>query len=103
MADQKIFAVVYHYHVEKASQRDTHRSAHREFLTSLGEAMVAAGAYVAEPDQALLLVRAGSADEVRHLLEPDPFGVHGLIGAVEIHEWSCAVGTHAAALRGEAS
>lgn len=98
---QKIFAVQYHYVPGLADQRDVHRAAHREFLVSLGPAMVAAGAYVDEPAAALLLVAADSAESVRDALEADPFNRQGLIESTEIHEWSCAVGDKAAVIRGD--
>ncbi|MEV4900561.1 YciI family protein [Citricoccus sp. NPDC055426] len=98
---QKIFAVQYHYVPGLADQRDVHRAAHREFLVSLGPAMVAAGAYVDEPAAALLLVKSDSSGAVRDLLDGDPFKHHGLIASTDVNEWSCAVGDRAAAIRGD--
>ncbi|MEO9246753.1 YciI family protein [Citricoccus nitrophenolicus] len=98
---QKIFAVQYHYVPGLSDQRDVHRAAHREFLVSLGPAMVAAGAYVDDPAAALLLVKAEDSGSVRDLLDGDPFRHHGLIATIEVHEWSCAVGDRAAAIRGD--
>lgn len=97
---QKIFAVQYNYVPGLGDQRDVHRAAHREFLGSLGTAMVAAGAYVDDPTAALLLVKSDAAESVRDLLAGDPFQQHGLISSIDVHEWSCAVGDQAAALRG---
>lgn len=98
---QKIFAVQYHYVPGLSDQRDVHRPAHRDFLVALGPAMVAAGAYVDDPTAALLLVQAEDAGAVRDLLDGDPFKHHGLIASTEVHEWSCAVGDRAAAIRGD--
>jgi uncharacterized protein len=98
---QKIFAVQYNYVPGLGAERDEHRAAHREFLTSLGPAMVAAGAYVDDPAAALLLVKSSSAEAVRDLLDGDPFKHQGLIHSTDVHEWSCAVGDRAAAIRGE--
>ncbi|MEW1981948.1 YciI family protein [Citricoccus sp. NPDC079358] len=98
---QKIFAVQYHYVPGLGDQRDVHRAAHRDFLGSLGPAMVAAGAYVDDPTAALLLVKSETGESVRDLLAGDPFQKHGLIASTEVHEWSCAVGDQAAALRGD--
>lgn len=100
---EKIFAVQYNYVTGLGEQRDTHRAAHREFLTSLGPAMVAAGAYVDDPSAALLLVRAESQEAVRDMLDGDPFKKQGLIHSTEVREWSCAVGDRAAAIRGDES
>lgn len=101
--DQKIFSVLYVYGPDTAAARDEHRPAHREFLLGLGADMVAAGAYVDDPEQALLLVRGCSAEEVRSRLAQDPFAVHGILTEARIHEWSCAIGTAAATLRGDQS
>lgn len=98
---QKIFAVQYHYVPGLSDQREVHRAAHREFLVSLGPAMVAAGAYVDDPAAALLLVQSDSAGAVRDLLDGDPFKQHGLIASTDVHEWSCAIGERAAAIRGD--
>ncbi|QCU78532.1 hypothetical protein E7744_10470 [Citricoccus sp. SGAir0253] len=100
---QKIFAVQYTYVSGLGDERDAHRAAHREFLASLGPAMVAAGAYVDQPSAALLLVRADSEESVRDLLDGDPFKRHGLVHSTDVHEWSCAVGDLAGVLRGERS
>lgn len=102
-APQKTFAVQYTYVSGLGDERDVHRAAHREFLSSLGPALVAAGAYVDDPSAALLLVRAETEEAVRDLLDADPFKKHGLIHATDVHEWTCAVGDQAAAIRGEQS
>jgi uncharacterized protein len=102
-ATQKIFAVQYNYVSGLGDERDVHRAGHREFLTSLGPALVAAGAYVDEPSAALLLVRADSDEAVRDLLDGDPFKKQGLIHSTDVHEWTCAVGDQAATIRGEHS
>ena len=99
----KIFSVLYVYGPETAAARDEHRPAHREFLLGLGEDMLAAGAYVDDPEQALLLVRGTSAEDVRTRLAQDPFAVHGILTEARFHEWSCAIGTTSAVLRGEQS
>ena len=100
---QKIYSVLYVYGPDTAAARDEHRPAHREFLLGLGADMVAAGAYVDDPERALLLVRGTSAEDVRTRLAQDPFAVHRILTEARIHEWSCAIGTAAAALRGEQS
>jgi uncharacterized protein len=100
---QKIYAVQYNYVPGLGDERDVHRAAHREFLSSLGPAMVAAGAYVDDPAAALLIVRSSSPAAVRDLLDGDPFKHHGLIHSTDVHEWTCAVGDQAAAIRGEGS
>ncbi|MCY1158771.1 MAG: hypothetical protein MOP51_1795 [Citricoccus sp.] len=97
---EKIFAVQYTYVAGLGEERDAHRAAHREFLASLGPAMVAAGAFVDDPSAALLLVRADSDEAVRDLLDGDPFKKQGLIHSTDVHEWSCAVGDQAAVIRG---
>lgn len=97
---QKIYAVQYTYVAGLGDERDVHRAAHRDFLTGLGPAMVAAGAYVDQPSAALLLVRADTEEAVRDALEADPFNRNGLIESTTVHEWTCAVGEQAAVIRG---
>ena len=100
---QKIYAVHYVYGPDTAAARGEHRPAHREYLLGLGADLVAAGAYVDDPEQALLLVRGTSAEDVRTRLAQDPFAVHGILAEARFHEWSCAIGTTSAVLRGEQS
>ncbi|MGV8846922.1 YciI family protein [Tessaracoccus sp.] len=90
------FAVHYQY-VADASLLDRHRPAHREFLRSLvGSGVVAAGAYpgAAEPS-ALLIVEAGTEEDVASMLDADPFLLEGAIAARRIQLWNPPIGIFA--------
>ncbi|WP_153395158.1 YciI family protein [Ornithinicoccus halotolerans] len=97
------YAVRYEYS-DDTETRMEHRPAHREFLTGLGEegTLVAAGAFQDDGEPAaLLIMRGGSADEVRELLREDPFQQQGLVTAVEVRQWEPPLGPMAEALRGD--
>jgi len=78
---------------------DEIRPEHRAFLGRLAEAgsLEASGPYVdVKPASALLILRADSADEVRSLLEDDPFQQHGLVAGIDVTEWTPVIGVFAA-------
>ena len=91
------YAVTYRY-TDDTAARDEHRPVHREFLASLAGAgaLRASGPYVdAEPDSALLIFTADSADEVRDLLADDPFNVNGCIAETTVLQWNPIIGDYA--------
>ncbi|MEU7374416.1 YciI family protein [Streptomyces albidoflavus] len=90
-----IYAVTYTYADDSAAARDTHRPAHRAYLSTLSEQGInlVSGPFGAdEPAGALLLLRAGSKDEVLALTEKDPFRVEGLVARTDVAEWLPVLG-----------
>lgn len=90
-----IYAVTYTYADDSAAARDTHRPAHRAYLSTLSEQGInlVSGPFGAdEPAGALLLFRAGSKDEVLALTEKDPFRVEGLVARTDVAEWLPVLG-----------
>ncbi|MCG6566036.1 YciI family protein [Tessaracoccus sp. ZS01] len=90
------FAVRYTYSDDTA-ELDRVRPSHREFLASLTAGpLVASGPFVgAARPSALLLLRAGSGDEVTSALDADPFWAAGLIGERLVEEWNPIIGVFA--------
>ena len=95
-----VFAVQYTYD-QRTQERDQVRGAHRAFLGDLHAAgtLLASGPFVgatsgveAEPDGALLLVRAGSVAEAERLLDGDPFAMSGLISDRSLRSWEPVFG-----------
>lgn len=91
-----IFAVTYLYS-DDVELRDAERASHRAYLAAL-DALVVCGPWgVDEAAGALLLLRAGSADEVRALLEQDPFVKVGVVVEQSVREWLPVLGPATAA------
>jgi uncharacterized protein YciI len=69
------------------------RSDHRAFLEQLHSRgmLVAAGPW-ADDTGALILLSAGSLDEVARLLEADPYLVEGVGGEHRVREWRPFIG-----------
>lgn len=89
------FAVTYVYD-DRAEARDTHRPAHRAFLSGL----LAAGVLRAsgpvsdgEMQGALLVIDAPSAEAAGTILDSDPFATEGLVAARAVAEWSVVLGS----------
>jgi uncharacterized protein YciI len=92
-----IFAVTYAYSAseeELAEIRPTHRAFFKELLEK--QILLASGPMVDRPG-ALLIVRAGSVEEVSELLDQDPFDIAGYIGERAIAEWNPVFGPWSAA------
>lgn len=70
-----------------------HRPAHRAFLRELHERGVNLASGPLGDDGALIVLRAGSAEEVERLIQDDPLVVHGAVTAHEIREWSVTIGS----------
>lgn len=95
------FAVQYTYDA-RTDHRDRVRPEHRRHLRGLVEegVLLASGPYAGptdgavdpEPDGALLLVRAASAEEVGRILDADPFAVEGLVAGRAIRPWQPVLG-----------
>lgn len=93
------FAVHYAYTSDSAAL-DAARAEHRAYLGSLVEqgSLAASGPYVAAEPSALLLFRADSADDVRALLDHDPFQIAGLVEQTTITQWNPILGVFASEL-----
>lgn len=99
-----VFAVQYTYD-QRTDERDRVRPAHRAFLADLLErgTLLASGPWVgptdgvdAEPDGALLLVRADDAAAAARVLDDDPFAVAGLVAERRVRAWDPVFGPWAA-------
>lgn len=97
-----IYAVEYTYS-EDDDARTRYRAEHRAYLTSLGEqdVVLASGPFAAhESAGALVIVRADREEDVRQVVEDDPFRVHGVIERYRATEWEPIIGRWAQALGG---
>lgn len=97
-----VYAVTYTYVEDSDAARDEHRPAHREYLNVLsGQGVnLASGPFGTDgAPGALLLFRAGSAEEVRALVDKDPFLLEGVVADVEIREWTVVLGPLAESLQ----
>jgi uncharacterized protein len=89
-----IFAVIYRY-TDDVATRDRFRAAHRDYLRGLADrgVLLVSGRFGPdEPPGALLMVRAGSKDDIRALVADDPFSVHGVVAEAEMIEWEPLIG-----------
>lgn len=92
-----VFAVHYTY-CDDAEAIAAGRPQHRAYLRSLVEAgqLLASGPYVGvDPDQALLIFAADSAEQVAALLADDPFQRDKLVASQEITPWNALLGAFA--------
>ncbi len=91
-----IFAIEYAYGSQASLTRDEHRPAHRSWLhQQAGEGRVlSAGAYT-DGTGALLVLQAESEEDVREILEQDPFAIEGGIAGVRITQWKPVIGAFA--------
>lgn len=90
-----VYAVTYTYVEDSDAARDEHRPAHREYLNGLSEKgvnLVSGPFGPQDAPGALLLFRAGSAEEVHSLVEADPFVVEGVVADVQVREWVAVLG-----------
>lgn len=95
-----VYAVTYDYAADSTTARDRVRPAHRQFLQQLCSAgsVLAAGPLPADgddPDGALIVVDAPSADAVHTVLADDPFRVEGLVARITVREWAPVIGRFA--------
>lgn len=95
-----VFAVHYTYD-HRTAERDQVRPAHRAFLAGLHDdgTLLASGPYggpttglEAEPDGALLLVRADDAAACERVLDADPFALSGLVAQRAVRPWTPVFG-----------
>jgi len=89
------YAVTYVYD-DRAGDRDTHRPAHRAFLSGLPAAgVLRASGPVSDGDMqgALLVVDAPDAEAAGTILDSDPFALEGLVAARAVAEWTVVIGS----------
>ncbi|RYG37089.1 hypothetical protein EON81_07725 [bacterium] len=94
MAAVKTFAALINYPLDVVERRAPHRSDHLSYMETLrleGRALMG-GAFADPVDGALILYRAETVEEVRRMMDEDPYGKIGLFDDVRIREWTVAVG-----------
>lgn len=70
------------------------RSAHLEFLNSLGDALKGAGPFLDDHGNmtgSMLLIEAANREEALAISEEDPYARAGLFETVEIRPWNWAL------------
>ena len=90
------YAVHYSYSSDSAAL-DEARPQHRRFLSGLADEgrLRASGPYVGADPSALLIFTAENEQEVRTLLDQDPFHEAGLIESSTITQWNPIIGVFA--------
>ena len=89
-----VFAVQYRYD-DRTERRDEVRPEHRAYLADQLAAgtLLASGPFADDgAPGALLVLSAGSPDEVAAVLDADPFVREGLVADREIREWTQVFG-----------
>ena len=88
-----VFAVEYVYAAEFGEVRDTHRPAHREWLTGLaGEGILLSSGPYRDGAGALLIFKASDDASLSDILQQDPFASAQAISAIRITEWNPIIG-----------
>ena len=90
-----IFALQYRYSSDIAA-RDTHRPAHREFVRAQENVLLSGP--VTDPDGALILVYAASADEVAQQFNADPFYVEKVVAERTVRHYAPNTGALTSAI-----
>jgi len=90
-----LFAVRFHDVADGLPIRQAHTDAHMEWIAKTGNAVVAAGPLrsggpESTPIGALWVVRGDSIEQVRAMLDEDPFVKNGLRAKTEIYQWTKA-------------
>lgn len=87
-----LYAVLFEDNDDQAEMRTRHMAAHLAFLERNGEQIRAAGPLTdtgdAAPAGGLWLVEASDAQDVRDLIEADPFWPTGLRKSVRVLSWT---------------
>lgn len=88
------YAVQYTYAENSTESRDIHRPEHREHLSELhDQGVVRASGPLTDPDGALVIVDAESAQGAIDALAGDPFQREGLVADVTARSWTVVVGS----------
>lgn len=90
----KLFAALIDYPANVLERRAPHRAAHLAYLTDLiaHRRALMGGAFADPTEGAIIVYRAASAEEVRRMMDEDPYGKAGLFDRVTIREWNVVVG-----------
>jgi uncharacterized protein len=94
------YAVIYTYTDDTDLRMDT-RPAHRDYLMSLAELVVAGAWTPNEPAGGLLVFRAADKAAVQAIVDADPYSKAGVVANTEIREWVPPLGPAAAAITQE--
>lgn len=88
------FAVTYHYRETEIINQV--RPSHREYTGSLAKAgsLICSGPLLGT-NNALLVFKADSADEVEHLISQDPMKINEIIESYDVIEWNPVTGIFA--------
>ena len=88
------FATTYRYADDSTEALDATRSTHRDYLAGLVEAgsLTLSGPYVGGAAGALLLFEVETEQDVRALVDADPFVVEGLVTEITVREWLPVLG-----------
>ena len=89
-----IVAAVFRYHAD-ASLADTHRPAHRVYLTQLLDSgkLVSAGPFT-DGSGALIVYQAEGFAEAEEIIRADPFHSSGVFQSWTLHPWKPAFNNH---------
>lgn len=90
----KIYAIEYRYVTDQDEAMAEVRPSHRAFNGNLAEQdlLIAAGPYVGTHD-ALIVVRADSAEGALEMMDADPFYQQGFINERIVREWNPVIGS----------
>lgn len=91
------YAVIYTY-TDDTDLRMATRPAHRDYLTSLPELVVAGAWAPDEPAGGLLVFRTADKADMLAIVDGDPYRKAGVVADVQIREWVPPLGPAAAAV-----
>jgi uncharacterized protein len=89
-----LYAMIARDRPDGLAQRISLRADHFNYLHSLGEKVVFAGALFGNADKmdgSLMVVEATSLEEAMTLVSGDPFVVRGVYGSYEVKRWNWSV------------
>ncbi len=90
-----LYVVEYRYDEDLSNLVSDFRPAHREYLRSLqSKGNLVASGFLRDAvfDGAMLILRAGTAQQAAELLNDDPFVTNGLIHSLRVREWHPTLG-----------
>jgi uncharacterized protein len=94
-----LYAMIAHDRPNGLEQRIGLRTDHFNYLNSLGDKVVFAGALFGNADKmdgSLMVLEAASLEEAKALVSGDPFVVQGLYVTYEVKRWNWSVNNPAA-------